>query len=62
MRNGVPMSFHQGYDAKAFCKDAVSNWLSAKPELLEWGEKIHNSMSILADRVRKEPINDIEAF
>ncbi len=56
------MHLHQGYDAKTFCKDAVSNWSSAEPELLEWTEEIHNSMSILAEGVRNQSIVVIEPF
>lgn len=56
------MNLHQGYDAKSFCKDAVSNCSSAEPELLEWTEEIHNSMSILAEGVIKRSIDAIEVF
>lgn len=59
MRNKVSMNLHQGYDAKAFCEDAVSN-CSAEPELLEWTEEIHNSMSILVEGVRGRSIDVIE--
>lgn len=42
------MNLHQGYDAKAFCKDAVSNWSSAEPELLEWTDAISEIENAIA--------------
>lgn len=56
------MNFQLGYNEEKFCKDAISKWAKAEPELLEGKKEVHNCMAIIAEGIRSKTIDASEVF